>query len=126
MRRFASHCTIAITLAAAMVPAWSAGAAKPSQAQADLQRERARCTRGESGQALATCLKEADAAYEEARRGSLGDVPAADLARNATQRCNAQPPADREACVQRILGAGSTEGSVGGGGVLRRSESRTD
>ena len=41
---------------------------------------------------------------------------------NATQRCNAQPAADREACVQRILGAGSAQGSVRGGGILREVE----
>jgi hypothetical protein len=126
MRRFAFHCTLAIALAAASVPAWTAGKAKPSQAQADYQSERARCTRGESGQALATCLKEAGAAYEEARHGRLGDGTAADRARNATQRCDAQPPADRADCMQRILGAGNTDGTVGGGGFIRRNESRTD
>jgi hypothetical protein len=123
MRRFAFHCTIAIALAAAISPAWSADKAGMSQAQADYQRERARCLRGESGQVVATCLKEAGAAFEEARHGGLGNVTSGDLASNATQRCNAQPPADREACVQRILGADrSSEGSVGGGGVLRSTE----
>jgi len=126
MHRFAFHCTLAIAVAACIAPAWSADKGKPSQAQADYQRERARCVRGESGQPLATCLKEAGAAYEEARHGWLDAVPAADLARNATQRCTAQPPADRADCMQRILGAGNTEGSVGGGGFIRRNESRTD
>ena len=122
MHPLAFHCTLAIALAAGMAPAWSADKGKPSQAQADYQRERARCLRGESGQAQATCLKEAGAAYEEARHGRLGDATSADLARNATQRCSAQPPADREACIQRIVGAGNAEGSVGGGGVIRRNE----
>ncbi|MEJ8835557.1 hypothetical protein [Ramlibacter sp. AN1133] len=122
MSRFAFRCTIALALAAAVAPAWSAGKGQVSQAQADYRQERARCLRGDSGQALATCLKEAGAAYEEARRGRLGDAAPADLERNATQRCAAQPPADREACRQRILGAGSSEGSVSGGGILRRSE----
>jgi hypothetical protein len=128
MGRFAFHCIIAVAVAAAINPAWSADKGKlpQAQAQADYQRERARCMRGESSQALATCLKEAGAAYEEARHGRLGEVPAADLARNATQRCSAQPPSDREACMQRILGAGNTEGSVDGGGLIRRNESRTD
>ena len=125
MHRLAFHCTLALALAAAIAPA-GAAKAKPSQAQADYQRERARCQRGEGGQGLATCLKEAGAAYQEARRGRLGNAPAQDLARNATQRCNAQPPADREACIQRILGAGSAEGSVEGGGLLRRSETKGD
>ena len=29
-------------------------------------------------------------------------------------------------CMQRILGAGNAEGSVGGGGFIRRNESGTD
>lgn len=113
---------LALALALAITPAWSAGKAKLSQAQADYQQERARCLRGDSGQPRATCLKEAAAAYDEARRGRLGNAEGADLARNATQRCDAQPQADREACVQRILGAGNAKGSVGGGGLIRRSE----
>jgi hypothetical protein len=44
------------------------------------------------------------------------------LEANATARCEAQPAADRAACVQRILGAGSTQGSVGGGGLIRQTE----
>lgn len=92
-----------------------------SQAQGNYQAERARCLSGQTSQARDTCLKEAGAAYDEARRSNLGAASAADLERNATQRCEAQPPADRAACVQRILG-GSAEGSVGGGGVIRQTE----
>ena len=116
-----AHFLLAGTALAFAMQATAAGG-QASQAQSDLRLERARCTRGESGQALQTCLKEAGAAYEEARRGHLGSAPAADLARNATQRCAAQAVDDREACVQRILGAGNAEGSVGGGGLIRRSE----
>ena len=126
MRHFAFHCTVALACAAAVSPAWSAGAGKLSQAHADYRQERARCLHGESGQALATCLKEAGAAYDEARRGGLGDVAPADLAGNATRRCEAQPAADREACVQRTLGAGNAQGSVGGGGLIRRGETKSD
>jgi hypothetical protein len=115
-------CAIALALAGGLTPALAAGSGKPSSAQSEYQQERARCLRGDSGQDRATCLQEAGAAYEEARRGRLGSAPAADLSRNATQRCDAQPPADRDACVQRILGAGSTQGSVPAGGVLRQTE----
>ena len=125
MNPVAFHCTVALALVLSMPPAWAAGKGKLTQAQVDYQNERARCQRGESGQSLATCLKEAGAAYDEVRRGSLGTTPAADLARNATQRCDAQPPGDREACMQRILGAGKTEGSVSGGGLLRESETKS-
>jgi hypothetical protein len=112
---------LAATLLVA-VPTWAADPAKPSQAQIDYRQERARCLRGDTHQDRATCLKEAGAAYEEARRGALASPKDADLSRNATQRCEAQPPADRDACVQRILGAGAAEGSVEGGGVIRSTE----
>jgi hypothetical protein len=116
---------LALALLLAATGACAAGKVTTSQAQRDYQQERARCLRGDSGQERATCLKEAGAAYDEARRNRLGQAPSADLARNATQRCEAQPPADREACVQRVLGAGTTEGSVKDGGVIRRSETKS-
>ncbi len=118
--RFPAALAMAVLVAAA--PTWAAGPAKPAQAQVDYQQERARCLRGDTHQDRATCLKEAGAAQEEARRGELSGPLDADLSRNATQRCEAQPPADREACVQRILGAGTAEGSVEGGGVIRSTE----
>lgn len=113
---------LAMVLLIAASSTWAAGPAQPSQAQVDYQQERARCLRGDTHQDRATCLKEAGAAYEEARRGALAGPADTDLSRNATQRCEAQPPADREACVQRILGAGTAEGSVEGGGVIRSTE----
>ena len=113
----------AFALAALVLPAWSAGPASPAESK--YQQEKARCEAGQSGQDRATCLKEAGAALEEARKGALGGAAPADLERNATQRCEAQPAADRAACVQRILGAGSTEGSVDGGGLIRETETKT-
>jgi hypothetical protein len=113
---------LTLGLAFAVSPAWAAGKVKLSQAQVDYQHERERCLRGETNQPRATCLNEAAAAYDEARRGQLGNPSGADMSRNATQRCDAQPPADREACVQRVLGAGKVEGSVQGGGVIRATE----
>jgi hypothetical protein len=110
----------ALAIAVLAAPGWAAGP-PASQADSKYQQERARCLSGQSGQAQETCLKEAGAALDEARRGSLGATSAAELERNATLRCEAQPPADRPACIQRILG-GSADGSVGGGGVIRQTE----
>jgi type II secretory pathway pseudopilin PulG len=115
---------VAGALAALAGPALAAGKAKVSPEQAAYNQERARCMRGDSGQDRATCLKEAGAAYDEARRGRLANKPGADLAGNATRRCEAQPAADRDACVQRILGAGKAEGSVQGGGLIRETETK--
>jgi hypothetical protein len=109
---------------AAVSPAWSAGNAALSEAQRQFQQERAYCLSGQSQQDRATCLKEATNAYGEARRGALNNSGNANFSANAAERCKAQPPADQDACVQRIMGAGSTSGSVKGGGLLRETETR--
>jgi hypothetical protein len=123
------NCTLkigAIALALAVIPnAWSAGNKGPSEAQRQFQQERAYCMSGKSQQDRATCLTEANNAYAEARRGALNNSGGgANLAQNAVERCKAQPAADRDACVQRVTGAGNTEGSVKGGGVLRETETQ--
>jgi hypothetical protein len=97
--------------------AWAAGMA-PSDAQSRYQQERAACINGQSHQDRATCLKEAGAALSEARRGHLDDRNT-DYQRNATQRCNALPADDREACMARMRGEGSTTGSVEQGAIVR-------
>jgi hypothetical protein len=122
MKLFAPACVALMGALITLAPAWGADKAPASQAKAAYQQERARCLRGDSQQDRATCLKEAGAAYDEARRGGLGNTSGADLARNATQRCEAQPSADQAACAQRMLGAGSAQGSVEGGGLLRQTE----
>jgi hypothetical protein len=122
MNKFHRIGACAIFLAVAPV-AWAAGSSSLAEAQKQYKQERAYCTSGQSQQDRATCLKEAENAYSEARRGALNNSGAGrNLAQNATQRCNAQPAADREACVQRITGTGSSEGSVKGGGIIRQTE----
>lgn len=81
--------------------------------------EMARCNSGQSGEDRATCLREAGAAQQEARRGHLQGADASVYERNRLQRCNALPDADRAACAARMDGRGSVSGSVEGGGVLR-------
>jgi hypothetical protein len=93
-------------------------AADRSGAQADYQRDRAACNSGQSGQDRATCLKEAGAALVEARRGGLDDGRG-QLEKNRLLRCDSQPPQDRDDCVRRMNGEGTTSGSVEGGGILR-------
>lgn len=115
----------AVALALTLAPAaWAGGNKGMSQAQQHYQQQRAYCLSGQSQQDRATCLKEAGAAYQEARSGRLDNSGGNNFDQNATQRCNAQPPADREACVQRILGAGSAQGSVKGGGIIRQTETK--
>jgi hypothetical protein len=106
-------------LAAALAVLFSASviaAPRVSEAQARYQHERAACMDGSSNQDRATCLKEAAAAYQEAKAGQL---PApSDLARNRTARCEQLPVADRDDCVARMRD-GTTTGSARDGGILR-------
>lgn len=112
----------ALALFLACVPVtWAAGHKAISDAQQRYKQERARCLSGQSHQDRATCLREAGAALKEERRNRLVN-DGSNLSANATARCNAQPAADRDACVQRILGAGTTSGSVEGGGLIRQTE----
>lgn len=99
--------------------AGAAGGAAPSAAQAAHRHDSAACRQGRSNQDRATCLREADAALKEARGGRLGDDDPAQLERNRLRRCEAQPPGDREDCVRRMTGEGTTSGSVEGGGIIR-------
>lgn len=114
---------VALALGLALVPAaWSATGKASSEAQQRYNQERAHCMSGESSQDRATCLREARAALQEARRNRLQKGVGVNLEANATVRCNAQPAADRDACVQRIRGSGTTRGSVSGGGLIREVE----
>ncbi|MGE3349310.1 MAG: hypothetical protein AB7I35_17920 [Ramlibacter sp.] len=101
--------------------AFAAGARAPSAAQERYQQERAVCLSGQSQQDRATCLREAGAAYAQARKGDLASTGSTDYEANALARCNAQPPADRDACVLRIR-QGTVQGSVNGGGLIREVE----
>ena len=100
----------------------SAATAPPAPTNAEIQaryeRERAVCLSGKSNQDQATCLKEAGAAREEAKRGNL-DVQNEHYRRNALERCKALPTDEAKDCRLRIMGAGTTSGSVRDGGVLR-------
>ena len=82
--------------------------------------ERAACLSGRTQQDQATCLEEARNAAADKKKGELttqGPVGA-----NALSRCEPLSGQDRAACEARILGYGSTSGSVAGGGVIREVE----
>jgi hypothetical protein len=89
-----------------------------SSAQAIYQQDRAACMSGQTNQDRATCLREAGAALQEAKRGGLDDRQA-EYERNRLLRCESQPAEDRQDCVRRMSGEGTTSGSVAGGGILR-------
>jgi hypothetical protein len=60
----------------------AAAATRASDAQLRYQQERAVCMSGQSNQERATCLKEAGAAFAEAKRDSLGQSGDSALQRN--------------------------------------------
>lgn len=89
-----------------------------AEARARYQQERAACMKTEAKQDRATCLREAGAALQAARRGGLADSEAAYEA-NALMRCNALPQENQLACERGVRGEGKTSGSVAGGGIYR-------
>ncbi len=99
--------------------AHAADNSKSSEAQSVYQRDRAACMRGETNQERATCLQEAGAARQEAARGGLAGGEKAQLEANRLRRCDNQPSQDREDCIRRMRGEGTTSGSVQGGGIYR-------
>ncbi|HSI56546.1 MAG TPA: hypothetical protein VLA16_03245 [Ideonella sp.] len=94
-------------------------ASRVSMAEARYQRERALCESGRSNQDRTTCLKEAGAALDEARRNALqnGDDAATRRA-NATERCKPLPDTERRECEARMV-AGETAGTAQAGGIIR-------
>lgn len=82
--------------------------------------ERAACLNGQSNQDRATCLKEAGAARNVARRHLLDDGSGS-YQQNALARCATLPAADKVDCQRRIQGDGTVSGSVRDGGLLRET-----
>jgi hypothetical protein len=120
MSRRAAPVFVSVFLAAMMLASGPASAADKAGSGGDsaYQREVAACNNGSSNQDRATCLKEAGAARGEARKNQLDSGNAA-YGSNASDRCKALPSDQRDACMQRMQGQGSVEGTVGGGGVVR-------
>jgi hypothetical protein len=89
-----------------------------ASAAARYEVERAMCLRGESPQDKTTCLREAGAAYEQARRIGPQDE-SAQLVANRFLRCERLPDEQRRDCIARMEGQGTISGSVAGGGIYR-------
>jgi hypothetical protein len=94
-----------------------------AQHESRLVRERAACLSGQSHQDTQTCLQEVRAARAEARRGGL-ESDSASYARNQLLRCDPLSGSEKQDCIARIQGRGTAEGSVEGGGILRKRVTR--
>jgi hypothetical protein len=125
-RTHLSRPTLAVlVLGAVFASAFALAASKTDSADAlaRYQRERAVCMSGQSNQDQATCLREAGAAYAQAKKGGLGDDPVQYKA-NTSKRCERLPDADRRDCVARMDGQGTTSGSAAAGGIYRELVTR--
>ncbi len=115
-----SMCTIGVAGALFLAsPVMSANQNAPT-AQARYQAERTACTNGSSSQDRASCLREAAAAYQEARAGLLKPDDEQVYGQNRLIRCEPLPAKDREDCVRRMQGEGTVKGSAEDGGLLRK------
>ncbi|RZJ24558.1 MAG: hypothetical protein EOO54_09070 [Haliea sp.] len=108
---------LAVTAATAQVATGTTGI----DASGSYQREVQACMSGRTQQDQETCLREARNAQSDKRRGVL-DNAGSQFEANATARCDVLSGEDKAACQARILGYGSTSGSVAEGGVLREVE----
>jgi hypothetical protein len=109
-------------LAGLLLSTGAALAGTPSATSAEIQaryeRERAACLNGQSNQDQATCLKEAGAARDVAKRGLL-DEGNPDYRRNQLDRCKALSGDEAKDCRLRMKGAGTVSGSASAGGIYR-------
>ena len=92
-----------------------------AEKRARYQQERAECMIDKPDQNRTVCLQDATAAYAEAKRGGLSDAPSTPYADNAIKRCERLSGADRQDCVARMQGHGTTSGSVAAGGIYRET-----
>ncbi len=87
-------------------------------AKARLQHDRAVCSRIRDQGDRDECLSEASTLYA-GTQPSNADENSAQLMLNALKRCEPLREPDRQDCVLRTQGQGTTTGSVAGGGIYR-------
>ena len=128
-------CAISAVLSVCAAAATAVAETPVADIQLRYQQERARCLAGSSNQDRATCLKEAGAARDEARKGQLNDGDAK-YRSNATDRCKVFTGDEARDCLARMKGKGgsatsgttnttnTTSGSAQSGGILRETVTR--
>jgi hypothetical protein len=123
-------CACGLVLAAAVallcaVPAAFAAdkAAAPLSAKGRLQHDRVVCAGIRDQGERDECLSEASTRYAGTQPSHPDENPA-QLMRNALKRCDALREPDRQDCVLRMQGQGTTTGSVAGGGIYRELVTR--
>lgn len=114
---FGAVALLAVSAATAQVASGTTGI----DASGNFSQEVEACRTGRTPQAQATCLEEARNARADKQRGVL-QHQGTDHQANAMARCDVLSGEDKAACQARVMGYGSTSGSVAGGGVLREVE----
>ena len=114
---FGAAALLAMAAAGAQVATGTTGI----DASGDYQQEVKACMSGNTQQDRDTCLREARNAQADKKRGVL-DNAGASFESNAAARCNVLSGEEKAACQARMMGFGSTSGSVAGGGLLRQLE----
>jgi hypothetical protein len=114
-----------LMLSAAMgaSPSLAASKSGSSDSQARYRRDVAACQMAPQGTDKAACLREAGAVRASREPVSVNLDPGR-FARNALKRCEPLSEPDRNDCVARIQGKGTTSGSVAGGGIYREVATR--
>jgi hypothetical protein len=115
-----SRIWLASALLAMSLPVLAQGAS-PDKAsiEANYQRDRAACAAITAPADRTNCLRDAGAARAQALRAGTRTASPEELARNAVQRCQQQPPEQKVICERMARGEGNVSGSVEGGGVIR-------
>ena len=118
---FGAAALLAVGAATAQVASVTSPGAAMIDASGSFQQEVQACQSGATQQSRADCLKEARNAAAEKQRGRLETYGAHE--QHAMQRCEIHMTAeDKASCQARIMGMGSVDGSVAGGGMLRGVE----
>lgn len=125
MLSFGAAALLAVGAATAQVATTGSDASFPGAASIDssgsYQSEVNACMSGHTQQDRATCLKEARNAAAEKNRGRLETYGMNE--QHAMARCDVHSTGeDRAACQARVMGMGSVDGSVAGGGLIREVE----
>jgi len=125
MLSFSAAALLALGAATAQVATAGTDASFPGSASIDAsgsyRSEMQACMSGQTQQDRDTCMKEARNAAAEKNRGRLETYGANE--QNAMARCDVHASGeDRAACQARVMGMGSVDGSVAGGGLIREVE----
>jgi hypothetical protein len=116
--------TLAIcALGAGLMPSIASAAGNKTNAdiQAQYRADVAHCKSPQATQDRNTCMKEAGAAMEEARRNQLV-TGSPNYQQDAVNRCKALPTDRQQDCLMQMSGQDTvTKGSVDSGGILRET-----